>query len=133
MVFDGGQATADGVTITKTMGNETGATKALNHGINKNEQDKMLKKLLNICRNAITHYGWEAEQRQACEEMGELIAALHQYRRGKISHEDVVSEIADVLVTTTELALIFGKDKVAQEVNRKLDRLQDRIKRNVNL
>lgn len=114
------------------MENETGATKALNHGTNKNE-DKMLKKLLNICRNAITHYGWETEQRQACEEMGELIAALHQYRRGKISHEDVVSEIADVLVTTTELALIFGKDKVAQEVNRKLDRLQDRINRNVNL
>lgn len=114
------------------MANETGATKALHHGINKNE-DKMLKKLLNICRNAITHYGWETEQRQACEEMGELIAALHQYRRGKISHEDVVSEIADVLVTTTELALIFGKDKVAQEVNRKLDRLQDRINRNVNL
>ena len=93
----------------------------------------MLKKLLNICRNAITHYGWETEQRQACEEMGELIAALHQYRRGKISHEDVVSEIADVLVTTTELALIFGKEQVLQEVNRKLDRLQDRIKRNVNL
>lgn len=133
MVSVGGQANADSVTITKTMGNETGATKVLNHGINKNEKDKMLKKLLNICRNAITHYGWETEQRQACEEMGELIAALHQYHRGKVSHEDVVSEIADVLVTTTELALIFGKDKVLQEVNRKLDRLQDRIKRNVNL
>ena len=115
------------------MEKETGAIRESSHGTNKNEQDKMLKKLLNICRNAITHYGWETEQRQACEEMGELIAALHQYRRGKISHEDVVSEIADVLVTTTELALIFGKDKVAQEVSRKLDRLQDRIKRNVNL
>ena len=134
MVFVGGQVTAEDVTTIVMMARETGATKALNLGINKNEQDKkMLKKLLDICRKAIQHYGWETENRQACEEMGELIAALHQYRRGKISHEDVVSEIADVLVTTTELALIFGKDKVAQEVNRKLDRLQDRIKRNVNL
>ena len=49
MVSDGGQATAEDVTITKTTAKETGATKALPHGIiNKNEQDKMLKKLLNI-------------------------------------------------------------------------------------
>lgn len=48
MVFDGGQRTAEDATTIVTMGNETGATKALHHGINKNEQDKMLKKLLNI-------------------------------------------------------------------------------------
>lgn len=65
MVFDGGQRTAEDVTTIVMMKNETGVTKALHHGIiNKNEQDKMLKKLLNICRNAITHYGWETEQRQ---------------------------------------------------------------------
>lgn len=51
MASDGGQPTAEDVTTIVTTARETGAIRESSHGTNKNEKDKMLKKLLNIYRN----------------------------------------------------------------------------------
>jgi NTP pyrophosphatase (non-canonical NTP hydrolase) len=60
------------------------------------------------------------------EECGELIAATNQYDRGKIPMEDLVTEVADVLLTAYQIKMILGP-AVEKEIQRKLDRLEKRI------
>lgn len=90
------------------------------------------KYINNTCQRAINHYGWYKQELQATEEMGELLAVLNQHKRGKVSREDVISEIADVMVMCEQLALIYGKTEVKQEMFMKLERLNDRIDNKTN-
>lgn len=80
-----------------------------------------------ICRDAVKRYGIQSQIGQANEEMGELISAINRLRRGRCTTDDVITEIADVAITTYQLALIFGVDKVHAEIERKLERLEKRM------
>lgn len=83
----------------------------------------MEKKIEGVCRSALKTFGEEHQQRKAVEEMGELNAALMQYKDGRVTKEAVITEVADVLITVSQLGLIFGLDEVSREVERKIDRL----------
>ena len=85
----------------------------------------MEKKIESVCRAAIRAFGEKHQTRKAIEEMGELNAALMQYRDGRATKEAVVTEIADVLITGSPLGIIFGTDDVSREVERKIERLAD--------
>lgn len=89
----------------------------------------MEKKIEGVCRAALKAFGEEHQQRKAVEEMGELNAALMQYKDGRVTKEAVITEIADVLITVSQLGLIFGLDEVSREVDRKIDRLADSIEK----
>lgn len=88
---------------------------------------KMEETIKNICKKAIEVYGQENQTKMFYEEVGELCAALGHYRRGRATRQDVITEIADVLIVTDQLALIFGEEEVSDEVRRKVDRLASRI------
>ena len=81
-----------------------------------------------ICKKALAKYGEEHQTMKAFEEFGELMAAISQHRDGRCEKKDVVTEIADVMVMTTQLALIYGYEDVEREVSRKLERLEKRMK-----
>ncbi len=65
---------------------------------------------------------------KAEEECAELIVALKHFKLGKATAQDVISEIADVEIMSKQMQILFGEDAVRKEIDRKLERLQERIK-----
>ena len=76
---------------------------------------------------AVHHYGAEHQKKKAIEEMGELITAISREQDGRATTEQVITEIADVQIMMRQLALIYGIDAVANEIDRKQRRLLRRI------
>ena len=76
---------------------------------------------------AVHYYGAEHQKKKAIEEMGELITAISREQDGRATTEQVITEIADVQIMMRQLALIYGIDAVANEIDRKQRRLLRRI------
>lgn len=49
------------------------------------------------------------------------------FRRGRVGEDDIITEIADVMIMCEQLSNYFGKEKVALERERKLTRLEERL------
>ena len=77
--------------------------------------------------NAIKVYGRDKQTEMAIEEMGELLVAINQQKRGRISIEAVQEEIADVKIMVEQLAIIYGEDGVSNFEAKKVARLKERI------
>ena len=77
--------------------------------------------------SAIEQYGAEAQIRQAQEEAGELTAVINQWFRGRAANEKVIKEIADVIITSAQLKLIFGPERVDEAIREKQERLAERL------
>ena len=84
-------------------------------------------KILIVPVLAVHHYGAEHQKKKAIEEMGELITAISREQDGRATTEQVITEIADVQIMMRHLALIYGMDAVANEIDRKQRRLLRRI------
>lgn len=80
-----------------------------------------------ICKDAVSAFGIESQKRMAVEECAELINALMKESRGRVSDDDIITEIADVQIMMEQLSQIYGKEKVTRERHRKLCRLKKRI------
>ena len=80
-----------------------------------------------IYANAILAFGPEAQVDMLHEEVGELLSAINKYHRGRVTKQEVITEIADVMIMCGQMAFLFGPDEVQAEKERKLIRLQQRI------
>lgn len=80
-----------------------------------------------LCEKAIKTFGAEDQINMVTEECGELLSALNKYRRGRIGKDDVITEIADVLIMCVQLAYLFGYYETQDEVTHKISRLSQRI------
>ena len=89
-----------------------------------------IKKALQI---AVLVYGRDKQIEMAVEEMGELLVAISQYRRGRVAIEAVQEEIADVKIVIGQLSLIFGEDEVNNFESEKLSRLKERVAKHIQL
>lgn len=78
---------------------------------------------------AVSVYGAAHQIDKAIEEMGELTAALIQYRDIRINKGEVLTEIADVRIMIEQLTEIFGKDEAEVVYRKKRDRLNVRLQR----
>ena len=85
-----------------------------------------------ICEDALDTFGVEHQMDKCIEECAELINALEKYRRGRALTPDVVTEIADVMITCVQMSIVFGPVAVAHEEARKLKRLEKRIEKAKN-
>jgi NTP pyrophosphatase (non-canonical NTP hydrolase) len=74
-------------------------------------------------QKTISKWGDEAQYDQMVEECAELIAALKHFRRGKISQEVVIDELADVTLMLGQLTWMFGTKQVEEAVQKKLQKL----------
>lgn len=82
-----------------------------------------------IARKVISLYGKEAQIWMAIEEMAELNNALAKHRRNRVTDIDVCEEIADVYIMMVQLSYIFGIDNVSNQVESKIKRLEERMKK----
>ena len=90
-----------------------------------------------IC-DAIDTYGQEAQTDMCIEECSELIKALLKLRRlpleeriaakGMKALENIQEEIADVQIMLWEIDLMYGYGYVEDQIDKKLNRLKERIR-----
>lgn len=80
-----------------------------------------------IYKEAIATYGVESQRKMAIEEMSELTNALMKFERGRNTVEDIVEEIADVIIMMNQLAIIYGQKSVNHQIEYKTQRLKRRL------
>jgi NTP pyrophosphatase (non-canonical NTP hydrolase) len=80
---------------------------------------------LNLYKEAIEKWGEEAQVNMLNEECGELIAAVAQFKRGRTSHHDVMTELADVFIMVEQIATMMNYEDFEKELERKLIKLRD--------
>lgn len=80
-----------------------------------------------LYRKAIVCYGFPAQAAMMVEECSELTNSICKFRRGRVNEDDIITEIADVMIMCEQMAAYFGKDKVALEKENKLERLEERL------
>jgi len=80
-------------------------------------------------RAAIAQFGEVSQTNMLLEEMAELAVAIAHLRRGKVTVNEVIGEIADVEVMLEQLKLTIpdGGERVATARDVKLKRLKRRI------
>lgn len=76
---------------------------------------------------AIETWGIDAQAEMAEEEAAEFIAASKHYKRGKVDVDDVIDELADLRIMQEQLTEFLGRDEVEQRVQKKMDRLRERL------
>lgn len=79
-----------------------------------------------VLLEALHKWGYPAQELMAIEEMAELTQAIAKTNRGRPGN--VAEEIADVLITVTQIAL-SRRHEVQEAIAYKLDRLRERLKR----
>lgn len=91
-----------------------------------------------VIARAINTYGREAQMRQCIEEMAELTQAICKHRRalekddiGFLEYDaafrNLVEETADVYVMIQQMIIMVGEEKVKEQIDFKIDRLQKRL------
>lgn len=84
------------------------------------------RRLYVAAKSAVAQWGETAQLRQLTEECGELIAAVNQLERGRITDGDLASEVADVFIMLAQARHILGK-KFEAQLDVKLARLEERL------
>ncbi len=80
-----------------------------------------------IMSRALDQWGFEGQITKTFEECSELKNALRRYKRGEAKDKEVITEVADVMIMASQLAHYFGSQKVKDEINRKLSRVERRL------
>lgn len=80
-----------------------------------------------FCLRIMVHYGAENQEMMMIEECAELITALRHNARGRATADEVIDELADVIIMAQQLSFIYGQSKIANRINDKLQRQLDRI------
>ena len=80
-----------------------------------------------IYEKALVKYGIENQLWMVTEECGELLNAIGKMRRKRVTREEVITELADVTIMCEQIAQYMGYDDYTKEVERKLERLKERL------
>ena len=80
-----------------------------------------------IYEKALVKYGIENQLWMVTEECGELLNAIGKMRRERVTREDVITELADVTIMCEQIAQYIGYDDYTREMERKLERLKERL------
>jgi hypothetical protein len=86
----------------------------------------MLKRK-DLYKQACTKYGQLHQENKAIEEMAELSVALFHFRDGKITLDELRSEIADVAIMADVLKMLYGEAECEELERMKLERLRGRL------
>ena len=84
-----------------------------------------------ILTNALRTWGFTAQTDIAIEEMSELTKAIIKERRYSSSEtfDNLREEIADVMIMCEQLYMFTDPDRIQEIINKKLERLKERLSR----
>jgi NTP pyrophosphatase (non-canonical NTP hydrolase) len=80
-----------------------------------------------ILELALVRYGHVNQMLMAAEEASELTTSIMHFLRGRTTREDVASEIADVMITASQLRILIGRTVVDRAIADKMARLEARL------
>lgn len=79
------------------------------------------------CWHILNHYGVKNQEEMMIEECAELIVALRHEARGRAELDEVIEELADVLIMAQQLRIAYGYERVDAKIAEKLKRQLKRI------
>ena len=83
--------------------------------------------------NALVRYGEKNQMVVACEELSECQKEICKILRGKGNLIHLAEEIADATIMLEQLQFIFGVgDLVSQKMDEKVQRLDERLRKDAN-
>lgn len=80
-----------------------------------------------VYSQALNKWGTESQIMKLFEEIAELQNAICKYIRKRNNIYDVATEIADVQIMAEQMSILFGKELVNSEKERKFERLKKRL------
>lgn len=82
-----------------------------------------------IIADSIQHYGKNNQSTVCMEECAELIQAISKAKRGKINRDNIIEEIADVLICIEMLKQMYmiSDEKINKWIEKKQAREEGRI------
>lgn len=82
-----------------------------------------------VINNAIEKHGKDIQTTVCMEECAELIQVISKMKRGQRKEENLIEEMADVLVCIDMLKEIYSisEEELWREYNFKIDRLRQRL------
>ena len=85
-----------------------------------------------IIADSIQHYGKNNQSTICMEECAELIQAISKAKRGKINRDNMIEEIADVLICVEMLKQMYmiSDEKINKQIKKKQAREVERIEKN---
>lgn len=69
-----------------------------------------MKRTKLLYQKAIAKYGKDAQIEQLEEELAELTLAIKHYKKGKVTLDDVITELVDVDIMVEQTRMIIGID-----------------------
>jgi len=89
------------------------------------------KEVTDTYKQAIETYGERAQKLMAIEEMSELTKEICKDFRGLLDRGHLIEEMADVLITIEQLAIIYEISDVAifNACYKKIERLKERLEK----
>lgn len=90
-----------------------------------------IERVVPFCASAVDTWGPDSRTRHNVEELAELIIELMREPRGRSSAEAIIGEAADVIITTIQVAMLFGganwHDALSQAIDAKREKLVARL------
>jgi len=84
--------------------------------------------LSDAAERAVTKWGGQSQLNQVQEECAELITAISHVRRGRAGAvTELIEETADMIIMMKQLMVILPKDRLEEELAKKLTRLEARL------
>lgn len=85
-----------------------------------------------VIARSVDHYGEEIQSTVCMEECAELIQAISKAKRGKINRDNMIEEIADVLICIEMLKQMYmiSDEKINKQIKKKQAREVKRISQN---
>lgn len=85
-----------------------------------------------VIARSVDHYGEEIQATVCMEECAELIQAISKAKRGKINRDNIIEEIADVLICVEMLKQMYmiSDEKINKWIKKKQTREVERMKKN---
>ena len=84
----------------------------------------------NVVKKSIEHYGADLQTVVCMEECAELIQAVSKMKRGKDNRDNLIEEMADVMICIEILKQVYGisdneiQNYVCQKQNRSIERMK---------
>ena len=84
----------------------------------------------NVVKKSIDHYGADLQTVVCMEECAELIQAISKMKRGKDNRNNLIEEVADVMICIEILKQVYGisdneiQNYVCQKQNRSIERMK---------
>ena len=85
----------------------------------------------NVVKKSIEHYGADLQTVVCMEECAELIQAISKMKRGKDNRDNLIEEVADVMICIEILKQVYGisdneiQNYVCQKQNRSIERMKN--------